>query len=121
MRSLGEGPETAVHDLGWAAGLANWFRAVPDLEAAGRVPLLDGTEAGVKRLAERGLDRLGRARKGLGGVTPAARPALLAAWQAGPILRRVAQAPGRVARGEVALAEGGKRARLMWASVTGRV
>ncbi|MGR3805484.1 squalene/phytoene synthase family protein [Marinibacterium profundimaris] len=120
-QSLGEAPEQVLLDLGWAMGLANWFRAVPELEAAGRIPLLDGTGTGVKRLAERGLDRLSRGRKRMREVSVEARPALLAAWQAGPVLRQVAKAPGAVARGEVSLSEGGKRARLMWASATGRV
>ncbi len=119
--ALGEAPEQTLRDLGWAMGLANWFRAIPDLEALGRVPLLDGTETGVRRLAERGLDRLSRARAGLGGMSPEARPAVLAAWQTGAILRRAAQSPARVARGELALSEAGKRWRLIRASALGRV
>ncbi|WP_428925456.1 squalene/phytoene synthase family protein [Marinibacterium sp. SX1] len=119
--SLGEAPEAPLRDLGWAAGLASWFRAVPELEARGHVPLLDGTPGGVRRLAEQGLDRLSDARRGLGAVSPEARPAVLAAWQAGPLLARVRRDPGRVARGELALSEAGKRGRLLLASVTGRV
>ena len=121
VASLGEAPEQSVRDLGWAMGLANWFRAIPELEAQGRVPLLDGTEAGVRALAGQGLDRLARARQGLKGLSPQVRPGLLAAWQAAPLLRKVRKDPGCVADGTLALSEGGKRARLMWASATGRV
>lgn len=119
--ALGPAPEQPVRDLGWAMGLANWFRAIPALEAQGRVPLLDGTEDGVRNLAERGLHRLRQARRGLGGVSKAARPALLAAWQAEPILKRARAEPKRVAAGALDLSEGGRKARLLWASVTGRV
>ena len=121
VRALGDGPDQPVRDLGWAMGLANWFRAVPQLERQGRVPLLDGTEAGIVRLAERGLDRLSGARRGLGDVSGPARPALLAAWQAGAVLCQVRKTPGRVARGAVGLSEGGRRARLMAAALTGRI
>ncbi|QEW19897.1 squalene synthase HpnD [Marinibacterium anthonyi] len=120
-QALGAAPEQPVRDLGWAMGLANWFRAIPQLEAQGRVPLLDGTETGVRKLAQRGLERLKRGRKGLGDVSKDARPALLAAWQAEPILQRARTDPGRVAQGALELSEGGKTARLLWASVTGRV
>lgn len=119
--SLGDAPEQPVRDLGWAMGLANWFRAIPQLEAQGRVPLLDGTETGVRKLADRGLARLKQARKGLGDVSKEARPALLAAWQAEAVLKRVRADPRRVADGTLELSEGGRKARLIWASVTGRV
>ena len=120
-RALAAVPEPVFRDLGWAMGLANWFRAIPELEAQGRVPLLDGTPVGVRRLAERGLDRLSRARGGWRDVPAAARPAGLAAWQAGAILRKVQRAPQKVAQGEVALSEAGKRWRLIRASALGKV
>ncbi|MEX0310890.1 MAG: squalene/phytoene synthase family protein [Tateyamaria sp.] len=45
--------EAAVRSVALAAGLVTFFRAVPQLEAAGRIPLLDGTSVGVAALARR--------------------------------------------------------------------
>ncbi|MDO5757139.1 MAG: squalene/phytoene synthase family protein [Rhodobacterales bacterium] len=98
-RALGRADPAVVMDAGYAAGLANWLRAIPALENAGRVPLLDGRPEGVRALAENGLRRLRAARAGRAGVTVAARPALLAAWQAGHLLRRAAAHPELVAAG----------------------
>ena len=49
--SLGAADETVVRDAGYAAGVAAWLHAIPQLVEQGRVPLLDGTEAGVATLA----------------------------------------------------------------------
>ena len=57
---LGHKDEAGTRALGYAAGLAAYFRAVPALEAAGRIPLLDGTPAGVKALAQRGLEQFNK-------------------------------------------------------------
>ena len=40
-----------MRDYGYATGLANWFRAIPDLQARGRIPLVDSTPKTVARLA----------------------------------------------------------------------
>lgn len=119
-RALGEADEAVARDVGYAHGLANWMRAIPALEKARRVPLLDGTVTGVQALAERGLDRLARARKHRGGISTAAQPALIAAWQAEGILKQVYREPQRVAEGELALSEFNKRFGLLWRSTTGR-
>ena len=108
--ALGPAEETVVRDAAWAAGVANWLRAVPELEARGRVPLLDGTHKGVKTLAERALDRLSQARRARGAISPEARPALLSVWEAGPILRQAYRDPARV--GDAALGQSGARKRL---------
>ena len=118
--SLGEADESTVRDLSWAAGLAAWLRAIPELEARGRVPLLDGTADGVRSLALRGLQKLSAARAGRSRVSSAARPALLAAWQAGPVLKLAASDPGRVAQGALQGSEARKRLGLIWAATTGR-
>ncbi|MGL5008394.1 MAG: squalene/phytoene synthase family protein, partial [Paracoccaceae bacterium] len=54
--------EAAARDLGWATGLAAYLRAVPELEARGRVPLVEGRAEAVRALAERGLARIAAAR-----------------------------------------------------------
>jgi 15-cis-phytoene synthase len=108
------GPDAAARDLGWAAGLAAYLQACAALEARGRVPLVDGTQAGVRALALRGLARIAAARKGGRGA------ALLAGWQAEGLLRQVMRDPAVVADGRMGLSEFSRRRRLMWQAVTGR-
>ncbi|MDZ7709930.1 MAG: squalene/phytoene synthase family protein [Roseovarius sp.] len=76
-RALGPAEEAALMDAGFALGLANWFRAIPALEAAGRKPLPDGRPEAVRALAREGLRRLAKVRSGRGAVSRAAAPALL--------------------------------------------
>ena len=108
--------EPQVRALGWATGLANFLRAVPDLEARGRVPLLDGRPKAVRALAIEGLARLD-------GLEPVrdGRAALLAGWQTRPLLQRVAKDPMAVAEGRMDLSEFARRGRLIWAATTGRL
>lgn len=118
-RGLGadEASETRIRGVGWALGLANFFRAVPELEARGKRPLADGRPEAVRVLAEEGLGRLGAARQtGYGAEVFALRTA----WQAGPILRQAAAEPGRVAAGGLGLSEFRKRAGLLVLGLTGR-
>lgn len=115
--ALGAGPgaEAAARDLGWAAGLAGFLQAVPDLIARGRQPLPEtGTQA-VASLAAEGLDRLARARRG-----NLPRAAALTAWQVPMVLRRVARDPAAVAEGRMRLSEFDRRRRLAWQALTGR-
>ena len=114
------GAEAAVRAVGRAGGLASWLQAVPELAARGRVPLPDAGEAAVAALAREGLGWLAEARAARGSVPAAARPALLAAWQAGPILRMASREPGRVAQGGLRLSEFARRGRLLWQASTGR-
>ncbi|MFT7596924.1 MAG: phytoene synthase [Paracoccaceae bacterium] len=118
-RSLGAADETIVRDFAFAAGVANWLRAVPELAARGRVPLLDGTTSGVQGLAETALLRLEKARVTRGAVSKQAAPALLAGWQAGAILRQVIRDPGRVADGTLGQSGARKRLSLMVRAISG--
>jgi phytoene/squalene synthetase len=119
-QSLGPADTDVLRDYGYATGVANWLRAMPELEARGRIPLLDGTAEGVRMLAENGLTRLVRARRGRAAVSAAARPALLAGWQTEAILKQAVAAPGLVASGALGQSEFRKRASLMWQAVSGR-
>jgi len=112
--------ETPLRGLGYAMGVANWLCAVPELEARGRRPLVDGSPEGVRRLAEGALARLLRAQKARSDIPEEAIPAARIAWQAGPILRRAVADPDRVAAGRLAGAECGRRGGLLWRSVLGR-
>jgi phytoene synthase len=103
-QALGAGPgtETAVRAYGWAMGLANFLRAVPELESRGRIPLLDGRPEAVAALAQRGLNRLA---EGRGRVPASARPALIACHMAAPLLAQVLREPRRVADGAMEVSE----------------
>ncbi|GFZ95817.1 MAG: phytoene synthase [Rhodobacteraceae bacterium] len=120
-RALGGMPEDVAMNAGYAAGLVQFLRAVPELEAQGRIPLVDGRAEAVTALARSGLERLAKARAQLDAVPKAARPALLAAWQAGPLLELAAKEPARVAEGQLQISEFRRRARLMRAALTGRI
>ena len=113
----GDAAEAAARDAGWAAGLAGFLRAVPELEARGRVPLIDGRAQAVADLAAEGLARLARARSARV-LVPAA--AMLAGWQTERLLRQVLREPARVAEGRLVLAEFVRRGSLLWAASTGR-
>lgn len=119
-RTLGAAEEQVVRDFAFALGLANWFRAIPELEAHRRVPLLDGTADGVRALAEHGLSRLARARRRRSEIDRGAGAALLAGWQAGTILKQAAASPEKVVNGTLGTSEARKRLGLMLRSATGR-
>lgn len=113
-QALGDCPRDVAQDVGFALALANWLRAIPALEAEKRVPLLDGRPEAVAALAEDGLARLARARARRDEVSKSARQALLAAWEAGPVLSQAAREPERVAHGALGQSEFAKRTGLMW-------
>ena len=83
---LGTADEAPVRRAGYAAGIGAWLRAIPALEDAGRVPLLDGTPDGVVALATEGLSALTQARAGRAGIARGCAPALLLATAAEPAL-----------------------------------
>ncbi|WP_299612321.1 squalene/phytoene synthase family protein [uncultured Tateyamaria sp.] len=84
--------EAAVRSVAMVAGLAAFLRAVPKLEAAGRIPLLDGTTDGVAALAGRIRMRLTLPR-----LPSSARPALWPALGAARLLDQVQRDPAAVA------------------------
>ncbi|WP_126976541.1 squalene/phytoene synthase family protein [Frigidibacter oleivorans] len=109
-----------LRDIGAAQGLAALLRATAELRARGRAPLPDPTPQGIARLARDGLARLDRARARRGLVPDAALPAILPAWQAGPLLRQAMRAPERVPEGRLALSEFARRGRLLAVALSGR-
>lgn len=117
---LGEADSETVVDYGYGVGVANWLRAVPALEAAGRMPLVDGRPEAVADLARGALQRLRRARKNRAKIALEARPALLSGWQAEAILRQAVADPQKVADGALELSEFSSKLRLLKVSVTGR-
>jgi phytoene/squalene synthetase len=111
------GPDEApVRAIGRAHALARFLVAVPDLEARGRVPLVDGRPEAVAALARRGLQDL---KTGL--AARVANPALYEAVTAGPILSRAAKEPGAVAQGRLVPPRAVQSLRLMRAALRGRL
>ncbi len=110
--------ENAVRDIGHGAGLANWFRAVPDLLARGRAPLPDESDSAIRDLAVGALARL---RKGRGwrGVQRCARPATRTGWRAGRTLRSAAANPAAVKGGWLHISEFEKRSSLLLRVLSG--
>ncbi|WP_298848166.1 squalene/phytoene synthase family protein [uncultured Ruegeria sp.] len=113
-QALGAADEDVLRDFGYAAGVANWLRAIPELEKRGRIPLLDGTPDGVRRLAQSALDRLYHARLNRVDVSSEARPALYAGWQTERVLKQAISQPERVAAGALEPGEMRQRLSLMW-------
>ena len=111
--------QPGVRAYGWAHGLANYLRAVPDLTARGRMPLLDKRANAIATLAQAGLARIAAARADRRLVERAS-PALLAGWQAERLLRQVLADPSVVAKGRIGQSEFSRRGGLLWQAVSGR-
>ncbi|MGL4321761.1 MAG: squalene/phytoene synthase family protein [Paracoccaceae bacterium] len=109
--------ESAIRAMGWATALVQYMKAVPELEARGRIPLVDGRNDGVRDLARGGLVQLNKAYAGRKGAPGAA---LLAGWQTRVLLTLAIQEPQRVADGALVLPEFTKRRLLLWQAMTGR-
>ncbi|GGX61625.1 phytoene synthase [Tateyamaria omphalii] len=104
--------EAAVRSVALAAGLVAFLRAVPKLEEAGRIPLLDGTHDGVAALARRIRMRLTAPR-----LPTSARAALWPAIGARSLLDQIVRDPALVGEGRVPTAAPW---RLSFSAVTGR-
>jgi len=90
------GQEQAVRSVALAAGLAAFLRAVPQLEAAKRVPLVDGTHQGLTDLARRVVSDVERPH-----LSRDARPAVWPAIGAVRTLQQVLRDPAVVADGRL--------------------
>ena len=119
--TLGAPPhaETAFRALGWAAGLATYLRAVPNLTARNLHPLPNTNPDAIRTLAAEGLNHLAIARAKRAHLT-AAFAAALPAWQASPLLTQAHHNPTRVSEGTLALSDFRKRGGLLWMTLTGR-
>ncbi len=111
-QALGGRDEAAFRGIGRASALANLFLAIPELEARGRRPLVDGRQAAVATLAREALNLLKAS-----GVPKEGCAAALSAWRAPAILGRVVKEPSRVADGAVAESEFRKRFALFRAAM----
>ena len=111
--ALGAAPmmEDPVRKMGQATALAGLFQAVPDLEARGRVPLVDGRPQAVADLARDGLTRIQAARSAR--LPKSLWPALWAGAHAATTLKQVAQDPMRVANATLMQSDLRKSLRLL--------
>jgi 15-cis-phytoene synthase len=115
--SLGTADEAVVRDAGYGAGVAAWLQAIPQLVEQGRIPLLDGTDAGVSALARKALTRLEKARRSRGKVSAAARPALFSIGASAEVLKAAIDTPSRVGSGTLPPLD---RFALSWRALSGR-
>ena len=102
-RLLGQADETVVRDFAYGVGVANLLRAIPDLEERGRMPLLDGSAAGVAQLVTQAEVRVSKAVGQRTQIGADAAPALYSGYLARPVLGQVRRDPGKVARGALGL------------------
>ncbi len=119
-RVLGPADEAVVRQAAVGAGVGAWLLAIPDLEARGRIPLLDGTAEAVAALAARALAGIkeARARKSL--VSKAARPALLHVGSFDRVLQAAKCNPQAVAEGQLPDPIENDRMALPFRAFTGR-
>ena len=89
-------PKAPGLKAGYGLGVASWLLACPELEAQNRVPLVDGTADGIRKLARSGLTALQQARVPFAG---AVLPAFWPASGAEKVLKAAIRGPHRVARG----------------------
>jgi len=109
--------EPPVRQAARAIALANWMRALPELEARGKSPMPDGRPQSLARLAQTGLNGL----RGQGALSQAARSALLTGFLARPILRQITRKPGDVAQNRLHPAPLTRNLTLVKARLLGRI
>ncbi|MGR3501488.1 squalene/phytoene synthase family protein [Pseudaestuariivita sp.] len=95
--ALGAEDAASVADKGTAHGIAGYLRAVPELEARGKVPLVDGRAEGVRALAQTGLDLWRPSPR----LSAEARMAALAGWQTPMVLAKAVSDLSAVAEGRL--------------------
>jgi phytoene/squalene synthetase len=108
--------QPALGEIGYAAGLANWLRAVPELHARGRKPLEHISAEELAGLARDAQSRLADARRGVKGN---GRWVSRAAWLADRTLRSAAANPESVRDGSLHNPEILRRGSLLWRVLRG--
>ncbi|WP_194095509.1 squalene/phytoene synthase family protein [Marivivens aquimaris] len=112
-----EDQEADIREAAIASGIANWFMAVPALEAAGRKPFAHGTLAEVKNIADYGLRMLDKQQStDFGSATPALR----AGWRARALLKKAIADPQAVPEGRLDTSEFRRKGSLMLKAAAGR-
>jgi phytoene synthase len=109
--------EIAVRALGQATGVAALFQAVPDLEARGRIPLVDARAEAIAELANTALINIDTARRAK--LPKAIQAALWPSVSARTVLQQASQDPARVAQGTLEASDLGITLRLARYSLLG--
>ena len=117
---LGRSDPQVVRDFAFSTGLSNWFRAVPQLLAQKRHPLLELTSGSVRDLAEQGLKRLAMARSNRSSISSKSGAALLCGWQTESYLKEAFNHPERVLSGLQGPRPFVSKAQLLLQAATGR-
>ncbi|QPM89900.1 squalene/phytoene synthase family protein [Pseudooceanicola algae] len=94
--------ESLASDAGFAIGLANWFAAIPELEASGRQPLPDGRPETVANLAREGLEAITRARTRRTQIASTQAALFFGLPESATLLTRAARNPAAVKSGTLA-------------------
>lgn len=108
---------SALRAYGAAAGLANWFLALPELVARGRLGLADMDALALGHLARDGLGWLGDAEAELRKAERSARVAALAGFRARSVLKTAAKSPARILAGDLGSSEFARRFALLRAGL----
>ncbi len=101
MQALKVRNDDFARQIGYVHGLANWLRAVPALEASGRIPLIDGRAETIAELAQEGLDIYRVLRRDIAKLPRHSRTVFLALWQVEVVLKQAAATPEKVADGQL--------------------
>ena len=98
-QALGPADDQVLADFGYAAGVANYLKALPELTEAGKTHIPDTSEDAVQLLAHEALLKLRSARKARGKISKKAGYALLTGWQSGAVLAAYARRSPAIAYG----------------------
>lgn len=93
----------ALKELSYAGSLVRYFAAVPKLEEAGRVPLVDGRPEAVSHLAQEALEAVQGRGAVLAGLNKTARAPMIDAMTHLPLLKTVVRDPRAVSEGRLSL------------------
>lgn len=100
--ALGASNRAVCDDAGYGAGLARFLKAIPELEAQKRVPLVDGRREAIVALAEGARARLRRARQRRRDVAFAP---FIALWETDAILAQAQRDPAAVSEGRLGVGD----------------
>lgn len=106
----------ALNRLGLAGAVGRYLAAIPALQEAGRIPLVDGRPEAVQALAKEALEQGRWGAQNLRGLSKEARAPMIDAMMQLPVLRQAAKDPASVLEGR--LGQGAFRKSLRLAGVS---
>lgn len=106
--------EADIKSMAQAAGLARYFAAIPALEEAGRVPLIDGRPEAIAALATEALTKIRAAKPTFRRLPKTAQAALYDVILQAPLLKQIAEHPMSILDGGLGIPDGQKTLRLLF-------